>query len=51
MISHREDAGKNDKGASQPPKKQMAIIIESQSILLYSAKKNIAKAIEEYSTL
>jgi hypothetical protein len=38
-------------GESQPPKKQIAIITESQSILLYSAKKNRAKVIAEYSTL
>jgi len=29
----------------------MAVIAESHSMLLYSAKKNIAKVIDEYSTL
>ena len=38
-------------GDSQPPKKQIAIITDNQSILLYSAKKNSAKVIAEYSTL
>ena len=38
-------------GASHPPKKQIAMITESHSILLYSAKKNKANVIAEYSTL
>jgi len=37
--------------ASQPPKNNNDITAESQSILLYSAKKNIANVIAEYSTL
>jgi hypothetical protein len=38
-------------GESQPPKKQIAIITDNQSILLYSARKNKAKVMAEYSTL
>jgi len=38
-------------GESQPPKKQIAIITDNHNILLYSAKKNNAKVIAEYSTL
>jgi len=38
-------------GASHPPKKNKTIIVAIKSILLYSPKKNIAKIIDEYSTL
>ena len=38
-------------GESHPPKKQIAIITDNHNILLYSAKKNNAKVIAEYSTL
>jgi len=51
IINHSDDCGKIDKGASQPPKKQMAITTESHSMFEYSARKNIANAIDEYSTL
>jgi hypothetical protein len=43
--------GKNGIGDNQPPKKQIVITAESHSMLEYSAKKNIAKVIEAYSTL
>jgi len=42
---------KKAKGASQPPKKKITISADIIIILLYSAKKNIAKLIDEYSTL
>jgi len=51
MMSQSDDCGRIDSGASHPPKKQMAITTESHNMLEYSARKNIAKAIEEYSTL
>jgi len=38
-------------GDSQPPRKQILIIIDNHSMLLYSARKNSAKVIEAYSTL
>ena len=42
---------KNWKGESHPPKKKITITVAIKSILLYSPKKNMAKIIEEYSTL
>jgi len=45
------ECGKNGTGDNHPPKKQIAVITESHNILLYSAKKNSAKVIAEYSTL
>jgi len=39
------------KGANHPPKNNIAKIADIKIILLYSAKKNIAKIIEEYSVL
>src|SRR6201992_4025085 len=39
------------KGGNQPPKNNKTITVDISSILLYSPKKNIAKIIEEYSTL
>jgi hypothetical protein len=50
-ISQNEEFGNKLIGESQPPKKQMAIITDNHNILLYSAKKNNAKVIAEYSTL
>jgi len=38
-------------GANQPPKKNRTITVAIKSILLYSPRKNIAKIIDEYSTL
>jgi len=38
-------------GDNHPPKKQILVITESHSILLYSARKNIANVIDAYSTL
>jgi len=38
-------------GDNQPPKNNNIKIDDNQSILLYSAKKNIANVIDEYSTL
>ena len=51
MINHKEDCGKIDSGANHPPKKQIAITTESHNMFEYSARKNIANAIDEYSTL
>ena len=39
------------KKGNQPPKNKMVIKAAINIILLYSPKKNIAKIIEEYSTL
>jgi hypothetical protein len=36
---------------SQPPKNRMVMIADIKSMLLYSPKKNMAKIMEEYSTL
>jgi len=36
---------------SQPPKNRIVIKLDINNILLYSPKKNIAKIIDEYSTL
>jgi hypothetical protein len=43
-------SGKSKKGY-QPPKNRIVIIADMRSMLLYSPRKNIAKIIEEYSTL
>jgi hypothetical protein len=42
---------KKRNGDNQPPKKNITIIVAINNILLYSPKKNIAKIIDEYSTL
>jgi len=42
---------KKGTGDNQPPKNKSETMAESHNILLYSAKKNKAKVIEEYSTL
>lgn len=39
------------KGANQPPRNNIVKIVDINIILLYSAKKNIAKIIDEYSVL
>ena len=49
--SQIKESAKKQIGDNQPPKKQIAVMIDNQSILLYSAKKNIANVIDEYSTL
>lgn len=36
---------------TQPPRKKIVKIVAIKIILLYSAKKNIAKIMDEYSTL
>jgi hypothetical protein len=50
-TNHRLEDGRKLKGASHPPKNSKAVTADNHSILLYSAKKNIANVIEEYSTL
>ena len=42
---------KNANGASQPPKNIMDVRAEITNILVYSAKKNKAKPIPEYSVM
>jgi len=49
--SQKGEEGRNDIGESHPPKKQRAVTKESQIMLEYSAKKNSANAMPEYSTL
>jgi hypothetical protein len=39
------------KGACHPPKNKSAVTADIKIILLYSARKNNAKPIAEYSTL
>ena len=46
MLGHN-----NDKGANHPPKNKQTNKLDINIILLYSAKKNIAKIIDEYSVL
>lgn len=50
-INQKDELGKILNGDNQPPKKQIAIITDNHNMLLYSAKKNKAKVIAEYSTL
>jgi hypothetical protein len=50
-INQKDEFDKKYIGDNQPPKKQIAIITDNHSILLYSAKKKNAKVIAEYSTL
>jgi hypothetical protein len=38
-------------GESQPPKNKIVNIADINNMLLYSPRKNMAKIIEEYSTL
>ena len=49
--NQKEESGNNVVGDNQPPKKQIAITADNHNIFEYSAKKNIAKVIEAYSTL
>jgi hypothetical protein len=46
-----ELSGKNEQGETNPTKKSKLTKTESHNILLYYAKKNIAKVIDAYSTL
>lgn len=50
-INHAIEFGSKLIGANQPPKKQIAIITDNHNMLLYSARKNSANVIAEYSTL
>jgi hypothetical protein len=43
--------GKMSKGACHPPKNKRAVTADIKIILLYSARKNKANPIAEYSTL
>ena len=43
-------SGRNSKGDNHPPKNINAASIETRIIFAYSARKNTAKAIPEYST-
>lgn len=47
MIKNKREK----KGADHPPKKTKTINVETKIIFAYSAKKNKAKLIAEYSTL
>lgn len=51
IINQRGEDASQLIGESQPPKKQILITKDSHSMFEYSAKKNIAKVIDEYSTL
>lgn len=42
---------KNQIGANHPPRNKIVFKLDISNILLYSPKKNIAKVIDEYSTL
>jgi len=50
-INHKLECGRIPTGASQPPKNNSEVSADNHNILLYSAKKNIANVIDEYSTL
>ena len=41
----------NDTGASQPPRNMTEASAETRMMLAYSARKNIANAMPEYSTM
>jgi hypothetical protein len=49
--SQKTESGNKAIGDNHPPKKHITIIIDNHNILLYSAKKNKANVIAEYSTL
>jgi hypothetical protein len=50
-ANQRGESGKKDIGDSQPPKKRRTFNKDIKTICPYSAKKNKAKVIAEYSTL
>jgi hypothetical protein len=49
--NQKTESGITGTGESHPPKKQITIIIDNHNMLLYSAKKNNANVMAEYSTL
>jgi len=53
MLNIKVDGKKEKiaKGANQPPKNKATNIVDIKIMLLYSARKNIAKIIDEYSVL
>jgi hypothetical protein len=50
-INHSIESGSKPSGNSHPPKKQIDKTNESHIMLLYSAKKNSANVMAEYSIL
>jgi len=51
IVSGTQVKGIKSKKGFHPPKKRIVVIDDIKIILLYSAKKNSAKPIAEYSTL
>ena len=50
-VSGNQVKGMKSKKGAHPPRKSKVVIDEMRIILLYSARKNKAKPIAEYSTL
>jgi hypothetical protein len=50
-ASQWKPSGRKPNGDSQPPRKKIDVIAEIKIMLAYSARKNIAKAMPEYSTM
>ena len=42
---------RNSKGGSQPPRNMMTVRMETSHMLAYSARKNMAKLMPEYSIM
>ena len=51
IVSGKKVKGTKSKNGNQPPKKRIVVTDDIKIILLYSAKKNNANPIAEYSTL
>jgi hypothetical protein len=51
IKKYSQNAPENKTPRESPPRKRTVISVEARMILLYSPKKNKAKAEEEYSTL
>jgi len=50
-MNQNTEFGINQTGDNHPPKNKIAVIVDNHNIFEYSAKKNIANVIDEYSTL
>jgi len=50
-MNHKLEDGKKKTGDNHPPRNKIEVMPESQSMLLYSAKKNMANVMDENSVL
>src|SRR6266850_592514 len=50
MASHGKPSGTNGTGESQPPRNMIDAMAETRIMFAYSARKNTANAVPEYST-